>query len=186
MPYNNGSRYNRQLKQRQPKRNVWRREDSASAATKENADATTSTSTAAATGATDAGNGRTFKLSAEAKPFVKKLNAKAEPFVSRKRLTSDRLEEIERKKRELQEKIRAKKRKIEEDERFRKKQKALRDAAKHSQQVAEQKAKIARLQGMNKEANKKKQWILGLGLDLDLTNVLLPFFLFSLFSYLFF
>ena len=146
MAYTNGVRYNNY---KSKAKRVWKREEHGegggdSGAEKEKEKEKEVEERSGVSGS----SGR--ELRAQAKPFVTRkrknnLSAQAEPFdpAARKR----KLEELERKKQELQDKIREKKRKIAEDEVFKKKQKALRDAAKHSQDVAERKAKIARLQG---------------------------------------
>ena len=137
--YANGNRYNH--RQQKTKR-VWKREDHESdkvVDTGAAGDAPSTSKPSAAGGDT----APTSKLSAKAKPFKRKLDAAAEPFEP----VTGKLEEIEQKRKELEAKIRAKKRKLAEDEVFKKRQQALRDAAKQSQDVAERRAKIARLQG---------------------------------------
>eukprot|EP00213_Chloropicon_mariensis_P005221 CAMPEP_0197475714 /NCGR_PEP_ID=MMETSP1309-20131121/7145_1 /TAXON_ID=464262 /ORGANISM="Genus nov. species nov., Strain RCC998" /LENGTH=253 /DNA_ID=CAMNT_0043015823 /DNA_START=94 /DNA_END=855 /DNA_ORIENTATION=+ len=144
MAYTNGVRYNNY---KSKAKRVWKREEHGEGGGDSGAEKEKEKEVEERSGVSGS-SGR--ELRAQAKPFVTRkrknnLSAQAEPFdpAARKR----KLEELERKKQELQDKIREKKRKIAEDEVFKKKQKALRDAAKHSQDVAERKAKIARLQG---------------------------------------
>ena len=136
MGYANGTRYNHR---KQKAKRVWRREDEEAKGAGDDLPSSSGAGDAAEAGA----NPRASSLSASAKPFKRKLSAAAAPFAP----LGGKLEDLERKKKELQEKIQAKKRKLAEDDVFRKKQEALREAAKHSQDVAERKAKIARLQG---------------------------------------
>ncbi len=154
MGYSNGTRYNHRQKK---KKHVWTREadgDGDGKGAGEGEQPSTSEG-AKAPEAAGAAAGPGPGLSSKAAPFVatrkrgredSELSARAKPFVATGS-AKGQLEELERKKRELQEKIREKKRKLAEDEIFRQKQQALRDAAKHSQEVAERRAKIARLQG---------------------------------------
>ena len=144
MGYANGARYNSYKQPPRPRR-VWRREDHegekdasaagtsarASEVEEEEKGAQGGKTTVAKENGTTAGENRGTK---------RKLDPNAAPF-------TPMLEKIERQKAELVEKIRAKKRKLAEEKILKERQRALRDAAKHSQDVAERKAKIARLQG---------------------------------------
>ncbi|QDZ21261.1 DnaJ-like protein [Chloropicon primus] len=134
--YANGTRFNHHKKR---EKRVWRREDHGHQDKPEEDGPGPGPSSKGKGGKGSSSSGG---LNAEARPFTR-LSAKAKPFAP----LNGKLEEIERKKKELQEKIRAKKRKLKEDEVFKKRQQALRDAAKQSQDVAERRAKIARLQG---------------------------------------